>query len=264
MGFKSAATVIEELGITEPGEIKIEAIAQYCGATIIYEPLDGCDARILGHGDRAIITVDSRAPRGGQRFSAGHELGHWMRDRGKVAFSCEANKFIEAWDADGPEQRANRYAADLLLPKSIFTAQARGQSPTFSSAKALAKQFETSLTASAIRLVELGSYLSMLVCSTLDRRKWFFRSPDVPTSLWPTLKPGPGSQASKLLRGASATAEPTQVDADDWIDHPEARRYWLLEDTLLIGESMALTLLWWKDESQLLDLDEDPEGSQEP
>ena len=145
MVFKSAATLIDELGITETEEIKIEAIAEYCGATIVYEPLDGCDARILGLGDRAIITVDSRATRGRQRFSAGHVLGHWMRDRGKVAFSCEANKFIEAWDADGPEQRANRYAADLLLPKGIFTAHARGQPPTFSSATALAAKFETSL-----------------------------------------------------------------------------------------------------------------------
>lgn len=39
--YKSAAVLLRELGITEPEDIKIEAIAQYCGATIVYEPLRG-------------------------------------------------------------------------------------------------------------------------------------------------------------------------------------------------------------------------------
>ena len=86
--FGSADQLIEELGIAEPNEIDIEAIAQYCGATIVYESLKGCEARILGTDTRAIITVNSDSPRARQRFSGGHELGHWMRDRGKAAFAC--------------------------------------------------------------------------------------------------------------------------------------------------------------------------------
>ena len=66
--YKSPATLLEELGITEPLDIKIEAIAEYCDATIVYEPLKGCEARILGHGDRAIITVNSTSLRERQRF----------------------------------------------------------------------------------------------------------------------------------------------------------------------------------------------------
>ena len=57
---KAPAALLDELGINAPSEIAIEAIAQYCGATIVYEPLDGCEARILGSGDRAIITVNAR------------------------------------------------------------------------------------------------------------------------------------------------------------------------------------------------------------
>lgn len=84
---KPPATVLSELGVSVPSDIVIEGIAEYCGATIVYEPLDGCEARILGAGDRAIITVNANSPRPRQRFSAGHELGHWMRDRRKLAFS---------------------------------------------------------------------------------------------------------------------------------------------------------------------------------
>ena len=43
------------------------------------EPLTGCEANIIGRGDKAIITINSKSIPGRQRFSAGHELGHWMR-----------------------------------------------------------------------------------------------------------------------------------------------------------------------------------------
>jgi Zn-dependent peptidase ImmA (M78 family) len=79
--YKSPAAILEELGITEPEDLDIEAIAQSCGATIVYERLDGCAARILGNGDQAIVIVDDRPNIGRQRFSAGHEFGHWMRDQ---------------------------------------------------------------------------------------------------------------------------------------------------------------------------------------
>jgi len=85
--YKSPAAILEELGITEPEDLDIEAIAQSRGATIVYERLDGCAARILGDGDQAIITVDDRPHVGRQRFSAAHELGHWMRDRHKLALA---------------------------------------------------------------------------------------------------------------------------------------------------------------------------------
>ena len=57
--FRSPDKLLRELSIGEPKQIDVEAIAQYCRATITYEPLQGCAARILAFGDRAIITIDS-------------------------------------------------------------------------------------------------------------------------------------------------------------------------------------------------------------
>src|SRR5437867_9520652 len=91
--FKRAETILEELGIENPEDIDVEAIAQYCGATVVYEDLGGCEARILGYGDRAIIAVNESSPRVRQRFSVGHELGHWMNDRGRASFACEGTAF---------------------------------------------------------------------------------------------------------------------------------------------------------------------------
>lgn len=53
-----AERVLQELGITDPGEIDLEAIAWHLGARIKLAELDGCEARIIGYRDRAIIRVD--------------------------------------------------------------------------------------------------------------------------------------------------------------------------------------------------------------
>src|SRR5579863_1590980 len=144
--FRSPNQLLEELGITSPEEIDIEAIAFHSGALIKYRPLSGCAARIVGNGHSAIITLDSNSPRGRQRFSAGHELGHWMYDRGKASFSCEERQFVQDWSKNNPESRANRYASDLLLPVPIFKPLAGNLKViNMTAAGELAKKFQMSL-----------------------------------------------------------------------------------------------------------------------
>jgi hypothetical protein len=56
-----AERLLQELGVTEPGEIDLEAIAFHLGAHVRYRTLDGCEARIIGSNDTAIITVNERS-----------------------------------------------------------------------------------------------------------------------------------------------------------------------------------------------------------
>lgn len=257
VAYKSPSRILKELGITEPGEIDIEAIAQYCEATIVYEQLTGCEARILGNDDRAIITINSASPTGRKRFSAGHELGHWMRDRGKVGFSCTEQVMIAEWTAVNAERGANDYAADLLMPPEMFQKASRNMPITFDSVRELADLFKTSLTATAIRLVRLGSFPAMLVCLERSKRKWFIRGDEVPSTVWPLESPKPATVASDVLRGISNTSKATPIQADGWIEHPRSKWYEIIEHSISISPTLILTLLWWKDEKQLLDLSED-------
>ena len=250
--------LLHDLGIAEPSDIRIEAIAEYCGATILCERLRGSAARILGLGDRAFITVDSESHRARQRFSAGHELGHWMMDRGKMAdFICAERVFATEWGEDNPERRANRYATDLLLPKFMFESRARNKEIIFDTVRELARDFQVSLTATAIRLVELGSYPAMIVCNEPGRRQWFIRGSDVPDVLWPRDTPGAYTSAHDLLRGSIKPEGPVNVQADGWINHPQARSYTLREDSIRMGDELLLSLIWWRDERQLLVINED-------
>lgn len=243
-----------DLGIEAPEEIDIEAIAEYCGATVVYEPLAGCAARILGLGDRAIITVDSGSLPARRRFSAAHELGHWMCDRGRIGFSCTEQALVAGWGDANPERRANGFAAELLLPRRMFKERARNSEPSLANCRALGKDFSTSLTATALRLVELGPRVAMAVCTEDGQRRWMRRSEDVPPGIQVRRVPGAATEAGKAARGERCEEGPWEVAADEWFTHPRADEYKVYEDAAEIVPGVVLTLLWWRDERMLREI----------
>jgi hypothetical protein len=252
----SAAKILDEFGISSAEKIDVNAIAQYFGATVVAEPLHGSAARIIGIGDRAFITVDSQSVHARQRFSAAHELGHWMMDRGKLSgFTCNEKQLVSGWSGDNPERRANRFAADLLIPTYLFAPAAKDKEMTFATVRELCRYFETSITATAIRLVEVGSFPAMIVCSTSGGIKWKSRPHDFPPVIELHDRPGTYTNAADLLSGRQPEASPVEVEASDWLSTPGSKHYSIIEDSVLIFKDTVLSLLWWKDERQLIDLE---------
>ncbi len=257
--FRQAVDLLHELGITEPEEIEIETIAQHCGATVIERPLTGCEARVIGVGDRAVITVNAGSIRQRRRFSAAHELGHWMRDVGKVAFGCNPDASIGKGESN-PETLANRYASDLLLPNFMFEPRATNRPMTFATVSDLAAVFDTSLTATAIRLIDLGSFPAILVCSSRSKVEWFCRGSDVPKSLWPQV-PGRTTFASDLFKGLGCGETAGEVSSDQWFS--SVRRHEVHEDSRRHGPDTVLTLLSWKNEDPLIEIQEEDDRRQD-
>lgn len=252
--------ILSTLGITEPDDIDIEAIAWECGATVLYEPLTGCEANIIGSGDKAIITVNSRAIAGRKRFSSGHELGHWMKDRGQHAFGCSKNQLYSSWSGNSPETRANRFASDLLLPVSMFAPLAKERPITLDTVAYLAAVFRMSRTATAMRLVNHGSFPWMLIHYEGGQRKWFITSgKGVHQSLFPPDRPRPRSLAATLLAQVLEDNKSGDVRADQWFDRYGAEKYYLKESCFKTGNDSATVLLWWEDEQQLMDIEEEEE-----
>jgi hypothetical protein len=138
----------------------------------------------------------------------------------------------------------------------MFRKEALRQPITFDVARELASTFNTSLTATSIRLLELGSYPAMIVCLEpgSNRWKWHLRSKDVPRSLWPADLPGSGTFAAEILAGTRASGS-GDVGSWGWFNHPDADRFYVHEDSLVM-RGVVLTLLWWKDESQLISLED--------
>jgi len=252
--------ILSLLGITEPEDIDIEAIAYACGATILKEPLTGCEANIIGCGDKAIVTVNSKAIPGRQRFSSGHELGHWMKDRGQNAFGCSKTQMNSEWTSNNAETRANRFASDLLLPLSMFVPLAKARPITLETVTYLAGIFRMSRTATAIRLVSHGSFPAMLIHYERGQRKWFLRSSkDIPSSLFPVDWPQPYSLAASLIADKLEDNKTGDVRADCWFERDKAQKYYIKESCFKTGPDSITVILWWEDEQQLIDIEEDEE-----
>ena len=52
---------------------------------------------------------------------------------------------------------------------------------------------------------------------------------------------------------------PADVDSDVWFTHEDAHKYVVREDSLKITSDLVLSILWWKDESQILALEDEEE-----
>ena len=265
--------LLRELAIKSPRDIDVGAIAEFCGADVEVDGLDGSQASLVGLGDRAIITVKRDSDPVDRRFSIAHELGHWNLDRGTVLFDCDRGKLGEpfsvadrwqlmntwsrtyrALDKDGPEPAANRWAAELLMPDRFFLRDVAGRPVTFETARELAEIYRTSLTETARRLVSRSPFPSMLIYNGPgpEHQRWHERGPGIPSGVWPRFFPYEGTVAYGLWYGSRDAPGPMMVRADEWVMFGRDRP-WLTvcEDSVLLGENEVLTLLWFKDEAVL-------------
>ena len=252
-GDTPAEIVLKRLGVTDPREIDVEAIAWHLGARVRYRSLETCEARIIGAADRAIITVNARSGHRRKRFSIGHELGHWYHDRGRVLF-CQTEEIGRATrGALSREQVADRFASHLLMPDYLFRPIARAHAKiTFDAVHGIADSFDTSRTATAIRLVEDRYFIGCLVCHGRHGRKWFARSPEVPERWFPRADLAPESFAFNILFGTAIEDRfPRKIGADAWFDRWDAEHYEVYEQTIQIADDQILTLVRIDDEAML-------------
>ena len=255
MAVSHAERLLQELGITEPDEIDLEAIAYHVNARVRFRPLDGCEARIIGHGDEAIITVNANSAYRRKRFSIAHELGHWHHHRGKC-LACRLEEYRPR-DALSPERAADGYAADLLMPHYLFKPLARQQGKlTFKAVNALADIFRTSRPATAIRLVESDHSPALLVCHGPKGRKWFTRAPSVPQKWFPQEFLHAESFAFGVQFGGNQDDSiPWKIGADAWFDRRDADRFEVQEQTMRSGPDETLTLILINDSTMLEEQD---------
>jgi len=252
--------LLQSLGITEPNEIDLESIAWDQGAEVKYRNLEGCEARILGVGNKAIISIDDRVINRRKRFSIGHELGHWHHHRGK-SFTCRSEDIgnYAGFNATSEvEKIADKYSANLLLPSYIFTDIAKQYAQTsFETIFSIADIFDVSKTCTAIRYVEYGNVPCMLICYTQTGRKWFRSNKDVSRKLFPHNQLDHESEAFEVLFGAKNKTRRVMASGDTWFNWWKADRYEVWEETVQVVEGESLTLLTWNNERMLEEAQED-------
>ncbi len=170
-----AEQLLIDLGITEPEEIDLEVIACMVGASVRYRPLALGDARIVGLGERAIITIDADASLVRQRFSVAHELGHWHHHRGQRLICHGADPADTAATA-GAEREADRYAASLLMPRFMVGQVVADLPMTMALVDEVADRFRVSTMAAILRLTDIHTDAFAIVVEEPGGRRWFRRS----------------------------------------------------------------------------------------
>lgn len=252
IGLSVAEHVLQSLGVTNPEEIDIEAIAWALGAKVRYDALESCEARIIGFKDRAIITVKGDGDPRRRRFSIAHELGHWQHHRGRSSI-CRANEIGSPGQAGASiERQADNYAADLLMPAYLFRPLAAQHTrPTFEGIDTLASAFSTSRLSTALRFMNLSSWPCLLVCHSPSGRRWFRRSSGVPDHWFPKADLDPESSAMDVLYGKYNRGKPTIIGADAWFDRWNADRFEVREECIKGYGQDVLALLTITDAEML-------------
>ncbi len=90
------------------------------------------------------------------RFTLGHELGHYFIDEHRNALLGGVGphgSLCEYESAERIEQEADAFACNLLLPRGRFLAEGKSATAGLAGILSLAEEFQTSVTATAIRYV---------------------------------------------------------------------------------------------------------------
>lgn len=250
-GDAPAEALLRSLGVTCPAEIDLEAIAWSMGAKVREAELPSCEARIIGFRDQAIITVRNSGDPRRRRFSIGHELGHWIHHRGRSSI-CRSSDIGNPRAASQLEKQADRFAADLLMPRYLFApALAAVERPNFEAIDALGATFATSRLATSLRCIDLGAWPVMLICHGSRGRRWFKRADSIPDDWFPRDDLDPSSPSFPVLFGIVERSKSQSVSASLWFDRRDASRYRITEHSLKAHGGSMLTLLNLSDPKML-------------
>ncbi len=254
---KLAEARIQDLGISEPGQIDVDVIAMDAGMRVEYENLDGCEAMLIGVGNRAVATIKPSQSRGRERYSIGHELGHWEMHRGR-SFKCRVDDPDRNFASDRVlEKEADSYAANLLMPGFMFEPAVKAMdSPSFVELDDLAMQYDTSMLATAMRLADIDALPVILACFSASGLRWNKAAAHVPRRWFLRKQLDDDSFAHDFFQNGREHPRLGKQPAETWFENLDADRYEVRECCRPGRNGELLVLLYL--ESKMLYLGYDP------
>jgi Zn-dependent peptidase ImmA (M78 family) len=238
--------ILKSFGIDSPEQIDLEAIAFELGAKVRYRMIDGSEARIVGNGVSAIITVNEGHKPTRQRFSIAHELGHWVERHGKGGFICAKEDISPQNDAaKSAEAIANGFASQLILPSYLFDPIAAGMPISLDSADKIRKDFKAGLTATALKLVKGTGKAAAIVCHGMKGRQWFALSPGWPNHLRLSAELNYETEAFELLYSSDNAGKTAlrQEAASRWISSSQGQELKVRSQSVKLADGVVLSVI---------------------
>jgi len=244
-----ACIILRDLKIKEAGELSIEDIAWTRGAIVVENGLRGADARLIyTPGVRpAIIRVNATITHlGRRRFAIAHELGHLeLKHNPGAPTECGEKQFVRWYKSQNDKElEANLFAAELLMPESMFLKKIEKTLPSLELIEQLADEFQTTLTATAIRYVDLCEEQCALIFSSDGKIIWTRRSSEFHHWITPGRRVSSYSTAADFFSTGNVSKEMEIVRRDAWVENASERETIKEQSRALRSYNSVLSLLW--------------------
>lgn len=218
------------------------------GVLVVDAPLLGAEARLVRQDEKkGLIRVSERiSEEGRRRFAIGHELGHWSQHRQASQLSLCLASDVLGYRGSQEELEANAFSACLLLP-GRFLRETYRAAPSLDLVRAIAEELVTTLTATAVRVVETTNDPCLVVFTDLETGcvHWWRRSSRCP-KVWLQRRQRISqlSATNEILDGRQNTAIEA-VDSSSWFGHVEGSEdYVVYEESMKLGSyPTAITIL---------------------
>lgn len=268
--------LIEFADLTKPAEIVTEILTQNPGITIPipldeiahasgiheihYKPLDGLEGALVANPEKSegVILVNEKARHHRQRFTLGHELGHFLIPRHGHKMECGINELsISEKKSMNSIQRieleANKFSAELLMPAILFT-QFKGyrNEPSINCLIEQSNFFDVSFEACAHRYVALHDYPVAIVFSHNGKVRYSTSNKEFPFWVIPSKGDNlPVQSYTHSLNFSKANSISTGIsDSSNWIESnrdyetPEE----VIEEVYIMESGYTVTMLSFDDE----------------
>lgn len=238
-------------GIVDP-----ELIAKNSGVTYSYGKYGDYFDGMLEHdsGDFHIYINTEVEDSNRIRFSFAHELAHYFIDehRNSLKKGKSLHKsYYHLLRKNIVEKEADFFASNLLMPASRFFDFVKGKKFDFSLIESLEKEFQTSLSATLVRIIQLSIHPMMVVFSKDNKitNKWL--SDDFPYKYIKDPHSGlvpPLTAAGDFFNNAVTCDDTEDVDANEWFSSYEDIRDVKIYEKCIYQKTQnkVISILWVK------------------
>ncbi len=236
---QKATAVLEGLEVSSCEQLlQVEKLCMQRGVAVRSENMKSFHGVLIRQ--RRLIVYNATIPElGKQRFTIAHELGHWeMHPNLDQIVACTAGD-IQAYRGSSFEIEANAFAAELLMPSFLLSNELQFRSPTVETALRLADRFQTSFTASALRMIQFSQLPVFVAFSANGRLKWYQGSACSKDYFFKQL--GSELDGDSLARYCTTEldelSQPEYVESSAWFpDDYHKHRFKVLEESVELGD----------------------------
>lgn len=239
----------------------LDMIANAIGIKKIdYQELDGFEGILLANKEKTTgaILINSKSRHHRQRFSLGHELGHFMLPRHGHEMRCGLNELTTKEQKNLSKKQkieleANQFSAEILMPRKNFkNYNGFNDTPSMDCLISQANDFDVSFEACAQRYCNQHDEPIAIVFSHNNIVRYSCKSSHFP--FWitpgkndPVPSSSPTKQASKKPENSTysdSTESGNWIGDDKYYFTPED----IIEDIHVMQDGYVATMLYFEDE----------------